>query len=359
MSYRVTWLEGQSDFCAHAGEPLLLAAERAGVALPHDCRLGGCGSCRVQLVKGAVDYAQMPFALTPDEHQAGQVLACQAFALSDLVISLPQAAATPNPPTRMRAQLQSLRALAPDVMRLRLTLPPAGALHYAPGQYLNIVLADGRKRSFSMASAPLRDTVDLHVRQWPGGRFTDTALRDLRPGDELDLELPLGGFHFHFQDDRPVLMLATGTGLAPLKAMLEALMGRPDCPPVTLYWGGRSLSDLYLHDEIAAWGERLFEFAYRPVLSRADASWTGRRGHVQQAVLADLGDITQLADLAEHALYLCGSPAMVRDATRELLAHGASREHLYTDSFLFQPDPEADRQPQLLTQLLTPQPTPV
>ena len=145
-----------------------------------------------------------------------------------------------------------------------------------------------------------------------------------------EVELPLGNFRLHAEDYRPLLMVATGTGLAPIKSMLESLMGDDDCPPVSLYWGMRTEADLYLHDEIQTWADRLYEFQYVPVLSRASDSWTGRRGHVQDAVLADL------PDLSEHAIYLCGSPNMIADAKVAFAARGASMDHLYADSFVFQ-----------------------
>jgi CDP-4-dehydro-6-deoxyglucose reductase len=144
------------------------------------------------------------------------------------------------------------------------------------------------------------------------------------------VDIPLGTFRYHAEDWRPLVMVATGTGLAPIKSMLEALFDDPECPPVSLYWGMRTEGDLYLADEIARWGERLYEFQFVPVLSQPAAAWCGRRGHVQEAVARDL------PDLSEHALYLCGSPAMVADAKRRFLACGAAPEYLYADAFTLQ-----------------------
>jgi len=329
MSLRVLWLETGQTFEVEPGEAVLAAAQRCDVALPHECQFGGCGSCRVRLVEGRVDYDELPLGLSEEEAAEGYALMCQARPLEPLVISVPAPGAC-SEPTRVRATIAGLRPLAREVLHLQLRLPEDAGLVYRPGQYMNVLLEDGRHRSFSMASRPNGTLVDFHVRRIPGGHFTDRHLGALREGEDLEVEIPLGSFHYHAEDNRPLVMVATGTGLAPIKSMLETLMDRDDCPPVSLYWGMRTEDELYLHDEIQTWGERLYDFHYMPVLSRAGAGWGGRRGHVQQAVLADLGD------LSEHALYLCGSPAMIADAKTAFVAHGASLDCLYTDSFVFQ-----------------------
>ena len=180
---------------------------------------------------------------------------------------------------------------------------------------------------------PSAGVVDLHVRRIPGGTFTDGALQQLRPGDAGE-ELPHGAFFYRAKDYRPLLMVATGTGLAPIKSILEALMDDGDCPPVSLYWGAREPSDLYLHDEIRGWGERLYDFRYVPVLSRARDDWQGRRGYVQSAVLEDLGELS--GELSEYAIYLCGSPEMIRDASARPSRPRRQSDHIYADSFTFQ-----------------------
>jgi CDP-4-dehydro-6-deoxyglucose reductase len=330
MKHRVVWLETGQSFDVAAGEAVLDAALRNQIALPHECQFGGCGSCRIKLVEGSVGYdEELPIGLTPEEAEAGYALACQARPASDLVISVEQTAAC-SAPTRVIATVEEVRAMGSDVTRLRLRLPEHLDLVYQPGQYMNVQLGDGRHRSFSMASKPDGNSIDFHVRRIPGGYFTDQQLHTLSDGSSLEVELPLGNFRFHAEDYRPLVMVATGTGLAPIKSMLESLMGDDDCPPVSLYWGMRTEADLYLHDEILRWAEHLYEFQYVPVLSRADSSWTGRRGYVQDAVLADL------PDLSEHAIYLCGSPTMIADAKAAFTGCGASIDHIYADSFVFQ-----------------------
>lgn len=338
MAYRVHLLETGQSFEAEAGESVLAAAERAAVRLPHECTFGGCGTCRIKLAEGTVAYDEFPMALTPEEAAQGYALACQARPCADLTISVANTRQFAEP-RRLDATVHRIAALCDDVTHLTLALPPDAPLDYAPGQYMNVVLPDGATRSFSMASAPAGNLVDFHVRRIPGGRYTDHWLGQARPGAALEIEAPLGVFSYHEEDWRPMIMMATGTGIAPIKAILESLLDNDDCPPVTLYWGMRTEADLYLRDQIADWADRLYEFNFVPVLSRADAGWQGRRGHVQQAVLQDHGD------LSEHALYLCGAPAMISEATALLAGRGASLDHVYADSFTFQHAPATAAMP--------------
>lgn len=327
-TYTVHVQDTAESFSVSPGETVLDAAERAKVKLPHECTLGGCGTCRVKLAAGSVSYEAFPMALSQDEARQGYALACQARPTSDLVISVPRVALAE--PTRQQALITDIEPYGSHVIHLSLALPDLDAFVYRPGQHMNVLLADGGHRSFSMASAPNGNVADFHVRRISGGRFTDDILPRLQPGDMLDVELPHGTFRYHEEDYRSLVMVATGTGLSPIKCILESLMDDPDCPPVWLYWGMRSEADLYLHEEIAEWGRRLYDFRYVPVLSRAGASWQGRRGYVQDAVLQDHGD------MSEHSVYLCGSPNMINAAKRDFLDRGASVDHIYVDGFNFQ-----------------------
>jgi CDP-4-dehydro-6-deoxyglucose reductase len=329
MVHRVIVQPSGEGFDVLQGESVLEGALRHGVRLPHECTFGGCGTCRASILSGRVRYEEMPLALTAEEADAGFGLMCQARADSDLVIEVqrgPQLAT----PERTIALVRGLRPLTADVWHLQLELPELPGVSYAPGQHLNIHLDDGSHRSFSMASTPDGCSIDCHIRRIPGGRFTDVLLPRLRPGDRLEVEIPLGSFYCHTQDDRPLLMVVTGTGISPIKSMLEALLDDPGCPPVSLYWGMRTAEDLYLDAQIRSWADRLFEFRYVPVLSRADPGWSGRRGHVQDAVLADH------EDLSEHSIYLCGSPTMIAYAKTSFAQRGSQVEHVYSDGFSFQ-----------------------
>ena len=330
MVFQIEVHETGARFEVQSGESLLDGALRAGVRIPHDCTLGGCGTCRIRVLEGRVGYDELPMALAPEEAEAGFALACQARPHTDLVIANADTSTEMPDPVRVIAEVASVRDLGDEVTHLRLTIPGDTPPRFRPGQYVNVIMEDGTRRSFSMASATSSATLDFHVRRIAGGRFTDGIVSNLQAGQQLDIEFPLGGFRYHHEDYRPIVMVATGTGLAPLKAMLESLMDDPDCPPVSLYWGARTQRDLYLHAEIPAWGERLYEFRYVPVLSRADTDWDGRRGYVQDAVCTDF------PDLSECSIYLCGSPDMINSAKHAFIGRGASIEHLYADGFTFQ-----------------------
>ncbi len=309
-----------------AGEAILDPVEQSGVSLPHDCRGGACGTCRIRIVAGDVTYDEPPLALSAEEMAEGYALACQGRPASDLVISVP-----PRPrlaePQVYDARLRELRAVSPGVWR-EIGLPEGDVPGFAAGQYMNVLLPGGATRSFSMASPPERRVLDFYVRQTGGGRFTDRHLSGLRPGDPLQVEPPLGLFRYHAEDDRPLLMVATGTGIAPLRAMLEAVAEDPFCSPVMLYWGVGRERDLFLHDEMLGFAQRLPDWRYVAVLSR-DRRTAIRHGYGQDAVMSDI------ADLSEFAVYLCGSPNMIADARRCLLARGAMPAHLYSEGFLF------------------------
>lgn len=331
MAHTVRIAETDESFEVAADESILDAATRAGVRLPHECTFGGCGTCRIKVHEGEVEYEEFPMALTEEEHAEGYALACQARCRGDVVIEPAGKGLEFAPSFATTATVVGVEALTPTINRLVLALPDEVELDFRPGQYMNVVLPDGTTRSFSMASAVLPNGhIDFHIRRIEGGRFTDSIIAALKPGDELHVELPLGTFCFHEDDWRPMILAATGTGLAPIKAILESLLDNDDCPPVTLYWGMRTEADLYLKDEIEAWAGHLCEFKFIPVLSRPSPEWEGRRGYVQDAILEDHDD------LSEFAFYLCGAPEMITQAKHLFVARGAELDYIYSDSFTFQ-----------------------
>ena len=336
MAYQIRVADTGERFEAEPEETILEAALRQQVPLPHACALGGCGTCRVRINQGTIAYREFPSGLTEQEHAEGYALACQALVTSDLDLAPSRRLAPCSPPSKQTLMVRSVRPLSPDVTHLVLELPEATELIFRAGQYVNVMVPGAGHRSFSMASKPHARLIDFHIRHIGGGQFTSGMLQRLQPGDPLEVELPLGNFGYHEDDYRPILVLATGTGIAPIKSMIESLLDDADCPPLALYWGARTRQDLYLHDEIASWASRLSDFRYVPVLSRADGDWAGRRGYVQDAALQDIGD-----ELAEHAIYLCGSPDMIAHARRALLARQASLHHIYAEGFTHQSNPPA------------------
>ncbi|WP_249979165.1 2Fe-2S iron-sulfur cluster-binding protein [Vreelandella olivaria] len=329
MTYSITLSETSDTFDVQPNEPILIAAERAGLQLMHDCRFGGCGACRIKLLSGQVSYEEPPFGLTEEERGQGYALACQAMPQSDLTISAQLRPEGFIPADYHVATIAQIEKLSHDVIHLILRIPTAAEVSFHPGQYLNIMLDDGSPRSFSMASPPKGDLFNLHIRRVPGGFFTSRLESHYHIGDTLDVELPLGNFRYDAQSSRDLLMIAGGTGLAPIKSIIESLRSTPPTPRIMLYWGVRRAEDLYLDELLCQWARELTNFHYIPVLSEADGQWQGARGFVHEAVCRNHDDLSQFD------AYLCGPPPMIAAAKRELPLRGINVERIFADSFNF------------------------
>jgi CDP-4-dehydro-6-deoxyglucose reductase, E3 len=334
---QVTLVPTGQCFSAENAEPVLSAALRAGLNLPHSCKGGHCASCRARVVEGSFAYPDglRPAGLTAQEEAEGYALLCQARALTDLRIETREVRPAPDVEVKsLPCRIERLERLAEDVMAVFLRLPAVEDLHFRAGQYLDVMLAEGRRRSFSIANAPADGRLlELHVRRASSTGFTAQLFDRMRPGALLRIEGPLGQFWLRGDSPRPALMVGGGTGYAPLRAMLRALVAAGDRRPVTLYWGGRTVADLYEHD----WLDRLQAsrpgFAFRPVLSgEATPAWRGRRGPVHEAVLADHADLSGLD------VYASGPPAMIEAIRADFPGRGLPRGQLFFDSFDYAPD---------------------
>jgi len=321
---------------ARAGESILDAGLREGLPMPFECRNGGCGVCKARLLRGEVRL--QPYqesALTPAELAAGKTLLCCAEPLGDVEIEyVPLAGAKPLPVRRHLAHVTRLEPLAADVMRLCLRLEGGAALVYHAGQYINVVLADGAKRSFSFAAAPgASDEIELHVRRIPGGRFTTAVFTTVNVGDVVRFEGPLGAFTLREDSDKPILFVAGSTGFAPVKSMLEYAFRRGVRRQMLLYWGARSLVDLYAAELPRAWEREHANFKFVPVLSEPapEDRWSGRTGLVHEAILADF------PDLAAFQVYACGSAGMVQAAYPAFKQHGLKQDDCFSDAFRLPP----------------------
>jgi CDP-4-dehydro-6-deoxyglucose reductase, E3 len=330
LEFQVSIRPGVQDVPARTGETLLEAGLRAGVPLPYECRNGGCGACLCTIVHGTVDHgAYQPAVLTRQMRDQGKALMCCAVALSDLEVEVdtPEAAGT-TPALRYTGRIESLEYLAEDVILLKLSLADGARIDFRAGQYINIVLEDGRRRAFSFANAPHdNEFIELHIRRIPGGIFTTHVFTDMRVGDTLTFEGPFGHFTLR-EGDKPILFVAGATGFAPVKSILEDAFHRDVKRPLHLYWGVRERGDLYMLDLVEDWQREHTNFAVTPVVSGSGDDWRGRRGLVHEAMLADA------PDLSGHEVYVCGSVQMVDTAVPAFLAHGLSEDACVSDSFL-------------------------
>jgi CDP-4-dehydro-6-deoxyglucose reductase len=338
MSHQVTIQPSGHQFSVNPDETLLEAALREGIALAYGCRNGACGSCKGTVVAGELDYGvYKESALKPEEKAAGRALFCRAKPLSDLVIEAREVGASKDIIIKtLPCRVEKLERLADDVMRMKLKLPATERLQFLAGQYLDFQLKDGKTRSYSLANPPHDDALlELHIRHVPGGFFSDQVFSTMKERDILRLKGPLGSFFIREDSDKPMLFVAGGTGFAPIKGMLEHLFAAHSEREMVLYWGVRSLKDLYLAELPSQWQAERPNFTFIPVLSEphADDAWQGRTGYVHQAVLADF------ADLSGYQVYACGAPVMVDGARAAFTAErGLPEDEFFADSFVYAAD---------------------
>ncbi|MBI2315954.1 MAG: CDP-6-deoxy-delta-3,4-glucoseen reductase [Betaproteobacteria bacterium] len=332
MGYQISIRNTGHRFEAEAGESILQAALRAGLALPHGCRDGACGSCKGKLIEGAADLGNYSVsALTEAERQAGLVLFCQAAARSDLVIEAREVLKAGDIPVRtLPSRVQRIERPTDDVAILYLKLPANERLRFLPGQYLDILLKGGVRRGFSMANTPDADELELHVRHVPGGVFTDYVFNRMKERDIVRFDGPHGTFFLREDSAKPMVLVAGGTGFAPIKSLIAQALANGIARPMTLYWGARRPRDLYQGELPLKWAAGHANFRYIPVVSDAlpEDAWTGRTGLVHRAVMEDF------SDLSGYQAYVCGVPIMVDVARREFIEQRKlPEEEFFADSF--------------------------
>jgi CDP-4-dehydro-6-deoxyglucose reductase, E3 len=330
MGFRITFHPSNHTIDADDGETILAAALRCGLHLPYACRNGACGACKAMIDQGMVDHGNaQPHALSVDERNRGLALLCCAKPLTDVTVEIHELRASGDIAPRIApCRVDSLDRITEDVAVLRVKLPADERLMFLPGQYVDILMADGQKRSYSMANPPHDDGyLEFHIRHVPGGAFTSHVFSGMKVKDILRFEGPHGNFFLREESDRPILMLATGTGFAPVKSMLEHAFHIGLTRPIHFYWGGRHGTDLYMLSLLNEWQNQP-NFRFVPVLSRPDPDWAGRTGHVQDVALADF------PDLEGFQVYACGAPSMVEAAHRALTGKpGLPADEFYSDAF--------------------------
>ncbi len=332
MSHQVTIQPSGHQFSVDEGETLLSAALNAGFALPYGCRNGACGACKGKILDGAVDLGNyQASALTDEEKSRGLALFCCATAKSDLAIEVKEVGAARDIPVKtLPCRVERMEKLAADVMAIWLKLPANERLQFLPGQYIDFLLKDGRRRSFSLANPPEDDgLLELHVRHVPGGHFTEHVFNVMKAKDILRIKGPNGSF-FLRDSDKPAIFVAGGTGYAPIKSMLAHAFHHAVDRQFVLYWGARDLPSLYQPDLPGQWQQRHANFSFIPVLDQTTPDWRGRGGRVHEAVLADF------KDLSGHEVYACGAPVMVQAARRDFMARGLPEEAFFSDAFDYQ-----------------------
>lgn len=348
LSFNVSVLPSNRSFTVAADEAILTAGIRQGVGMPYGCKDGACGSCKCKMLEGKVVHGpHQSKALSEAEEAAGFILTCCAKPQSDIVLESRQVtSADAFPIKRMPSRVLSLEKKSHDVMVIQLQLPASDTLQYKAGQYIEFILRDGARRSYSMATAPHftaeSKTLELHIRHTPGGKFTDHVFGEMKEKEIQRIEGPFGSFYLREDADtaskpmsKPMILLASGTGFAPIKAIIEQMQHSGSTRAATLYWGGRRPADLYLHDWVMAQAAAMPNLRYVPVVSNAlpEDEWAGRTGFVHQAVVADF------ADLSAHQVYACGAPIVVDSAQKDFVKIcKLPEDEFYADSFITEAD---------------------
>ncbi len=340
--FHITVEPSGRHFLAHPDETILAAGIRQGIGLPYGCKDGACSSCKCKKLSGVVTMGvHQSKALSAEEELAGYVLTCCARAESDVVLESRQVTeAGAFPIRKMPARVLSLAKVSHDVIVLRLQLPAGEPMQFHAGQYIEFILRDGARRSYSMANAPhtLQEPgkgVELHIRHLPGGKFTDHVFGAMKEKEILRIEGPYGSFFLREDSAKPIVMLASGTGFAPIKALLEHMKFKAMDRPVTLYWGGRRPEDLYMDDWVKAQIAEMPNVRYVPVISNAvpEDNWRGRTGFVHRAVMEDF------ADLSGFQVYACGAPVVVDSARHDYVAErGLPEDEFFADAFTTEAD---------------------
>jgi len=337
MAHRVRIRSSGHEFLVEPGESILDAAVRQGHPLPYGCRNGTCASCLGKVISGEVFYPDgPPPALSDEADAAGQAILCQAQIDEDCEIEIDEVEEARDVVVRtLPVRVARIEALAHDVTLLQLRLPAAERLQFLAGQYIDLLLRDGRRRSFSLANAPHDDEfLELHVRRIPGGRFSDELLGTLREKSLLRFEGPLGSFFLREASDRPAILVAGGTGFAPMQSIIEHAIARGLDRPLHLFWGVRARRDLYRAERAEAWAREHAQIRFTPVLSEPAPGddWSGETGFVHDAVVA------AYPDLSAHQVYMSGPPVMIDAGRTAFRAAGLPAGELFFDSFDYASD---------------------
>ena len=337
MSYQVTLKTSGKQFTVNQDETVLEAALRQNINLPYGCKNGACGSCKGKVLEGQVTHGQhSESAMSRADETGGATLFCCAHPLSDLLIEAREVQGAGDIAIRkVPCRVNAISRHGSDVAILKLQLPASERFQFLAGQYLEFLLKDGQRRAYSIANAPEQEgPLELHIRHLPGGLFTDFvfAAKDpaLKEKDILRFEGPLGSFFLREDSKKPIIFVAAGTGFAPIKSIIEQMQAKKIQRPISLYWGGRRPSDLYMNSLCETWAQDLPDFKYIPVISNAlpEDTWDGRSGFVHEAVMTDH------PNLKDFQVYACGAPVMVNAARQDFSSQcHLPEEEFFADSF--------------------------
>jgi len=330
MSHHISITPSAQGFDSNDSEPLLESALKAGLNFPYGCRNGFCGACRGKITQGESQYPKdyQPDCLSAEEQAEGYVLCCKAQAISDITLEINIIRDTAELEIKkFDVMVTEINRLTDDVIQLFLKQPDDKTMQFLAGQYIDFILEGHKPRAFSIANAPHNtDAIELHIRHVAGGIFTDQLFNEMKVGEKLHIEGPLGSFFLREDSDNPILLIAGGTGFAPLKGIIEHAIETGITRPIHFYHGVREEKDLYMNELAQSWADQNEHIQYTPVLSDVD-DWAGRTGFVHQIVAEDY------PDMSTFDVYMAGPPIMVDSAKIAFRKAGMDSNNLYYDSF--------------------------
>lgn len=327
MTYQISITNEDIVFTCDADETVLDAAERAGYSIPYSCRKGVCSSCEGGITSGTA-------AVRGQGTCSGQidgVFLCQARPKTDLEIA-PKSIKKIEPVVRktFEAKIRKIAQPTPDVSVIHLRFPTGNRSVFQAGQYLSVEMPDGDSRNYSMANPPHKnDGTELHIRHVQGGKFSETVLAKLEKGSILTIELPFGTFTLNSESKTKAILIATGTGFAPIKSIIEDQIKQSGTRALHLYWGANTETDIYMQALPQKWADKYDWFSFTPVLSNPADNWQGRTGFVHKAIQEDYTDMSNLE------VYACGAPMMINAAKKDFCADSNLKEDaFYSDAFV-------------------------
>ena len=308
-------------------ESILSAAKKAGITLPYSCNTGRCSSCKCRVVSGTTHALYPEQSLTEQERLDGWILTCVRSVISDVELDVENLVSSSFPESKtMPCRIDMINMVAPDILQVRLRFPPSTNFYFVPGQYVDVIGPTGVRRSYSFATADFSTRqVELHIRNVDSGVMSDYWFKKAKVGDLLRIHGPLGTFSLREIQDMDLLFLATGTGIAPVKSMVDAVLSNSYCSPrsITVLWGNREQCDFYMD-----MNRELDFYKYVPVLSRPDGTWMGEVGYVQEVAIG------MFHALQNVCVYACGSPSMINSAKHQLIESGLAAKRFFSDAFV-------------------------
>jgi len=322
-------LKNDIHFLCGPEDTILSGAQKENIILDHSCKTGRCQTCKAKVVAGTSYAAVDEIGLTDLDKSNGYILTCVRRPTSDLTLAIEDLSAYALEQVKtVPSKIDFLSKIASNVIELHLRIPPNASFRYLSGQYVNIIKGD-YKRSYSIASTSSASNLVFYIKKYEGGRFSTYLFNEAKINDLLRIEGPIGTFFYRPTSKKNIIFLATGTGIAPVKAILEQLdenNTEVKDKNIYLFFGGRTGEDLFWQPKF-----KNINVHFVPVLSRSAAEWKGEKGYVQDSV------ISKGIDLSDSVLYACGSENMIHDSMALFLKNGLSEDLFYSDAFISAP----------------------